>query len=272
MIPLHSVEDVPTYLHEAFIHGGYRKDLSLSECMASIFTVHNETVNIWTHGVVAVVFWRRFFRMAQSHRGHPLALYCACFAAVFSASFLAHTFSAFPSEEVYRFLWRLDWSMISVAMFGTFHALVHSAYHHDKRLKVRWTRLFGISTATMFGAVNMPGFVGQSTGLKAFGGLIPIPCLVAFVVDSCYRLPKVQVAQFAQDMVGPIMLSIVGLAIYGSASPERFYDDGRFDCFGNSHNIHHAWTILFSVWMYRNAKSWPISSKDELPLMYSSAA
>lgn len=43
--------DMPRHLQfNPFIHGGYRPMLSLSGCLHSLFYVHNETINILTHG------------------------------------------------------------------------------------------------------------------------------------------------------------------------------------------------------------------------------
>ena len=41
------------YLH---IKTGYRKQLSYQDCIYSIFCIHNETVNIWTHLGSSILF------------------------------------------------------------------------------------------------------------------------------------------------------------------------------------------------------------------------
>lgn len=46
----------------AFVHHGYRMPMSVWECVSSVFTLHNETFNVLTHGgawLVRPVLWRR---------------------------------------------------------------------------------------------------------------------------------------------------------------------------------------------------------------------
>lgn len=45
-------KDMPRHLQfNPYIQGGYRPLLSLSGCLHSLFYVHNETINILTHGI-----------------------------------------------------------------------------------------------------------------------------------------------------------------------------------------------------------------------------
>lgn len=48
---LHKIEDVPNYLrYNPYIKCGYRQQLDIKQCCSSLFYLHNETVNIYTHG------------------------------------------------------------------------------------------------------------------------------------------------------------------------------------------------------------------------------
>ena len=44
-----SVQEVPDFAKEISIETGYRACLGYDGCIKSIFKLHNETVNIWTH-------------------------------------------------------------------------------------------------------------------------------------------------------------------------------------------------------------------------------
>ena len=43
------IMQVDPALQNLYINTGYRLNYSLSECFKSLFTFHNETMNIWTH-------------------------------------------------------------------------------------------------------------------------------------------------------------------------------------------------------------------------------
>ena len=52
-----SVQQVPEHHKEISIYSGYRKRLEYQDCIKSIFKLHNETVNIWTHLLGFLIFF-----------------------------------------------------------------------------------------------------------------------------------------------------------------------------------------------------------------------
>ena len=52
-----SVQEVPEFAKEISIETGYRACLGYDGCIKSIFKLHNETVNIWTHLLGFVFFF-----------------------------------------------------------------------------------------------------------------------------------------------------------------------------------------------------------------------
>ena len=55
--PLLTVQQVPEQHKEISIISGYRQRLEYEDCLRSIFRLHNETVNIWTHLLGFLVFF-----------------------------------------------------------------------------------------------------------------------------------------------------------------------------------------------------------------------
>ncbi|EQC30711.1 hypothetical protein SDRG_11470 [Saprolegnia diclina VS20] len=55
----HTLEDEGfSYLGDnSYIHHGYRLHYSLKESFFSLFELHNETMNVWTHLIGSIVFW-----------------------------------------------------------------------------------------------------------------------------------------------------------------------------------------------------------------------
>ena len=52
-----NVQDVPDHHKEISIITGYRQRLEYQDCIKSIFKLHNETVNIWTHLLGFIFFF-----------------------------------------------------------------------------------------------------------------------------------------------------------------------------------------------------------------------
>jgi adiponectin receptor len=47
---------VPEYLQNAFISAGYRVEYNWKACLKSVFSLHNETLNVWTHFIGFLIF------------------------------------------------------------------------------------------------------------------------------------------------------------------------------------------------------------------------
>jgi len=54
---------VPDYLQNAFIDAGYRVEYNWKACLKSVFSLHNETWNVWTHFVGFLIFATLTFQL-----------------------------------------------------------------------------------------------------------------------------------------------------------------------------------------------------------------
>lgn len=53
-----SIRDAPWYLRgNPFITHGYRGDFTVKQSVASVLWFHNESANIWSHFLAALLFW-----------------------------------------------------------------------------------------------------------------------------------------------------------------------------------------------------------------------
>mgnify|MGYP001228031431 CR=1 FL=1 len=64
------VQEVPDHHKEISIFGGYRQRLEYKDCLWSIFKLHNETVNIWTHLIGFLIFFSLMVRDALWGQEH----------------------------------------------------------------------------------------------------------------------------------------------------------------------------------------------------------
>lgn len=56
MVCLCSSHHAPAYMQNAFINAGYRVDYHWKTCVRSVFRLHNETLNVWTHFIGFLLF------------------------------------------------------------------------------------------------------------------------------------------------------------------------------------------------------------------------
>lgn len=138
------------YKDNEHITGGYRPEsFSTSACFASLTYMHNETVNIYTHMIPAIVFlFAQTFILFLLHRRFPEAkpldyivfsffLLSACIA--MSLSFLYHTLMNHSMGISYLWL-RLDYVGILALILGEFISGIRVGFYCNPTLqKIYWS-------------------------------------------------------------------------------------------------------------------------------------
>lgn len=146
---LTSAEVPPWYGHNSFIHTGYRPIIgSVKLCFESLGYVHNETANIYTHlvpAVVAVVGNYGLYVYFSSH--YPNAswrdqlvfhIYLSACIICFGISSIYHMLLC--HSEAYASLWaRFDYATIVVQILGSFISGIYIGFYCEPHLqKLYW--------------------------------------------------------------------------------------------------------------------------------------
>jgi adiponectin receptor len=143
-------DEVPHWQQDnCYIHGSYRRPSgSYQRSFASLFRIHNETVNIYTHlipGLAALPCSFALFknlqpRYAQATRGDVLALSCFFLgaAACLSMSAIYHTISN-HSPRANKLGNQLDYVGIVFLISGSFIPSIYYGFWCDATLqKIYW--------------------------------------------------------------------------------------------------------------------------------------
>jgi len=259
-IKLLHVNEVPEYAQEKDIKTGYRDSLDYMGCIGSIFCLHNETVNIWTH-LLGFVFF--FYLMVinliqpQPHiRDSPdhlativqLVTYQACML----SSSLFHTFLC-HSAQVKRTWQELDHACILIAMFGTYVRIIINHFQcfplvqlsHLSVVFLLFGSIFYIkySPWTSSTKVSLPLFFSVALySVAPFGHWIHL----SFSIENS-NVDSLMICW----MFFPFLLGAVGVLFYVSHFPESMAPLGQVDICGASHQIWHV--LIFSgmvSWYY----------------------
>ncbi|XP_074523042.1 membrane progestin receptor beta-like [Halichoeres trimaculatus] len=259
--------DIPSLFRERFILSGYRPvGLSWRCYILSLFQIHNETVNVWSHLLAAICVVMRFMVFTilqgggflgvrlQGPEGQgfsvdasslPLVLYVLSAITYLSCSAAAHLFQS-HSEEAHYSLFFLDYVGVAVHQYGC--ALALFLYSSD----FAWTQ-------SMLGQVFLPAaallaWLSCTTCCYAklcFRRPYPlhrklcqvVPLGVAYLLDIspvAHRLmfhrwtnnPALQL-HFLQ-----VVLFLLSAFFFSCPIPE-FFHPGSFDVIGHSHQLFH---------------------------------
>ncbi|XP_045889575.1 membrane progestin receptor beta-like [Micropterus dolomieu] len=259
--------DVPPLFRERFILSGYRPvGLSWRCYVLSLFQIHNETLNVWSHLLAAVCVALRFmaftvlqgggilgFRL-QGPEGQgfsvdvsslPLVHYVFSAVTYLSCSATAHLLQS-RSEQAHYSLFFLDYVGVAVYQYGC--ALALCLYSSDSA----WTQ-------SMLGQVFLPAaalLAWFSCAACCYAKLrfrrpYPlhrklcqvVPMGVAYLLDISPIAHRLITGSWASNSALPlhclqVVLFLLSAFFFSCPIPERF-SPGRFDIVGHGHQLFH---------------------------------
>lgn len=245
---------LPNWLRDNdYLLKGHRPPLpSSKECFKSIFRIHTETGNIWTHLIgalsfigIAVYFLTRPTVEIQFQEkivfgafffGAIVCLFCSA---------LFHTFYCY-SPGVSKFFNKIDYCGISVLTIGSFIPWLYYAFYCESVPKVVYLVLIimlGLSciVVSLWDKFSEPDFRAIRAGMFMALGLSGlIPAVHYGIIFGGYKAFNVGALGWLILMA---ILYIVGACLYAARIPERLFP-GKFDIWFQSHQIFHVFVVI----------------------------
>lgn len=245
---------LPVWLKDNdFILGYHRPQLNTCvACFKSIFRVHTETGNIWTH----LLGCGSFLVILIYFLSHPPELIQWQEKLVFSAFFLGavvclglsclyHTLSC-HSETIGLLFNRLDYAGIAFLTIGSFVPYLYYSFYCMLWAKLFYTFLIAaLGTSAIFVSMHRsftsPRFRPLRAGLFMALGLSGlIPCIHTIILDGFWHSIYTGSLGWLALMA---FLYLSGATIYAVRVPERLFP-GRFDIWFQSHQIFHVFVVV----------------------------
>ncbi|KAI9591623.1 hemolysin-III related-domain-containing protein [Syncephalis fuscata] len=254
-----SFEELPREWQEnQYILTGYRFVASKKECLLSIFRLHNETGNIWTHllgalFVLCIAIYCHLNQLPQATLGdHFIFLFffiaatkCLC------CSVLFHTFTCHVRLTVMKRAATLDYIGISLLISASVMVTAYYGFYCDESL----ARLY-MTTAGIVGAIGfvLPWFDWFDskefrlvrTGifvLMGGAGLFPLLHLInSRGLEATFH--------FITPLFWSLAMYLSGVFVYANHYPERLFP-GWFDRWGSSHQFWHMFVVAGIWYQYR---------------------
>ncbi|BET02322.1 receptor [Nesidiocoris tenuis] len=244
---------LPSWLQDNdYLHNGHRPPLpSFSACFKSIFRIHTETGNIWTHLLGCIAFSAGLLvYMTRSEEELPLpdklalgtyfigAIICLGF------SFTFHTVYC-HSEFVGKLFSKLDYCGIAIQITGSFVPwLYYSFYCKVRRMMVylSFVIILGIASivVSLWDKFSESRFRPWRAGIFAIFGLSGVVPAVHYVIEEGWVNAITYASLDWLILMG--FLYLLGAALYAFRVPECFFP-GRFDIWFQSHQIFHVLVI-----------------------------
>lgn len=250
-----SDSQVPKLFRETGLKCGYRKPYqSIRYYLASIFQIHNETVNIWTHLIGCFVIW---FVIAEYHKildfwsnkqSWSIMILGICVIITHLLSTIAHIFNS-KSEKWNYNCWMIDYMGCNIYGFGS--GIEAFYIHADKSTYEQFEFLYlpmlllaallsyfclcyakvryGLTDGIKRKWIMVCGYMGKT--------VLTMRMVIPRYIDCYYDN---ECSMFSLNHIVLVYLLFVLQAVFfASHIPERFYP-GKFDIVGQGHQIFHV--------------------------------
>ncbi|KAJ5671549.1 hemolysin-III channel protein Izh2 [Penicillium longicatenatum] len=272
-----SYNDVPEwYSDNPYILTGYRPiSNSTQTCLSSLFYLHNESINIYSHLIPAVAFllaeWTLYHYLQMWYPHTPLQdqiilaffLLTATICLGMSATF--HTLMN-HSEDVCNLWLQLDFIGIVILILGDYVSGINMVFYCEHDLKcIYWGMIGTLSVVCLIILVN-PRFQGlrwRTFRLETFVTMGLFGVAPFFHGIARFGFMQMMKQSGAPFFIAEELLLALGAVVYIVSShincgieenslmnqwiqtrvPESL-DPGKFDIFGSSHQIFHVLVVL----------------------------
>lgn len=220
--------------------------LSVWQCLISIFHLHNQTANIWTHALGVFLAHYHWYYHFPAHLKAPLdrIIFCGAYVGILASyycSIVYHVFNVDGRQQA-CFLSQVDYFGIILHLLGNLTAVGYFVYYDQL-----WSQVTYVTTFLLIGVISLT--LNYYAMLSSVSNRMSSTKRVAFFIGvAIFSLPP----QFA---IGPKFEDwrlgvnafvsdacyILAAGVYLAKWPERTLP-GRFDLF-NSHAVFHLLII-----------------------------
>ena len=257
---LYTFDELPLHLRDnPFILTNYRAYLSSAECIQSVFEIHNETGNIWTHLLGFFFFlglglWVLIDVVPRGASAWNYAIFViltlGCMGCM-ACSTTFHTMAAHMSLERFKRFHAMDYLGITLLIVASFVPCCYYVFVCQPYLQ--WGYLAMICTIGSAGIITplMPFFEEEYFFWPRLGIYVSIVC--SGLAPAAHTFLGTPVNATTQYMyIGVLLMFLLygtGVVIYASNFPERFAP-GRFDVWLMSHQIWHYFVLMAAIVHY----------------------
>jgi len=249
--------DVPSYLqHNKFITAGYRVNYTAKRCLYSIFQLHNETFEIWTHLLATAFFVLAWKPVITDYIPEPrwgdvlvMSVFFVCTILQMANSTIFHVFNC-QSPNSYKWAARLDYSGISIMIIGCYIPPLYYGFVCYPNIGLFY--IFSFLSLGLIGVCigliptfNTPRYIVVRISLYLTIGW---SCLIPVVHLSYLMGFDLVWAQGGKGLLCMGVLYSFGATLYASRTPERFFKEGTFNMsMWSSHVLWHYFTIAAAL-------------------------
>jgi len=239
-----------------YIRSGYRaQSNSYTKSWKSLGYLHNETVNIYTHligallaAISSVVSYQALGPRYETATREDVWAFGCYFAGAIACLGMSGTYHTIQNHSHEVAVWgnKLDYLGIVFLIWGSFVPVLYYAFGAEPELrKTYWAMITTLAAGTSIVSTH-PKF--RTPALRPFRALmfVLMGLSAVFPVLHGIRLYGVEHMRKSIGLDWVLLqgaLYIAGAAIYAARIPEK-WSPGKYDIWGSSHQIFHVLVVL----------------------------
>jgi len=243
--------DAPVWMHgDSLILRGYRREQnSFQRCYQSLWYLHNESVNIWSHLSIGIFFSFLALReavLSLHDRSNPAMSDFWALQTFLIGATLCLFFSSFyhcvncHSELVARRFLKADYLGIVFNITSTSISAAYVGLSDEQWIARCYITVILICGLTAFWIVLDPHMDGPETAKWRVGVFVALGASGVVPIIHAVLSPNLSLRGFPlMHIFASSVLYLSGAAIYVTRIPERYWP-GVFDIWGASHQIFHV--------------------------------
>jgi adiponectin receptor len=235
-----------------YIYDNYRKPLSFINCILSLFTLHNETINIYTHLLPGLYFIYSLYNVfGYNYYINALIKYkfCILFGYISAiimclTSAFAHTFYII-NKKWSNYSWKLDF--IGIIIINLSHQIYDSILYSNL---ISNNILYFIVFEILFALYCILRILNGNIEVRRYWGITypimssTVLTIPLFIYSQYFSTNIILNNAISGSLKCSILVFTSGLFFFTGKFPEKYYNPkGIFNNF-NSHTIHHILIIL----------------------------
>ena len=253
---LMQMDQTPAEYHYPYILGGYRVNYTLVQCLRSIFSWHNETVNIWTHLLPLICFLVLCAFFLTEFLVHPMDALETVTVAVFFFGisvclFVSCCFHIFKpiSVDCQSCLLQFDMSGVAFNIVGNMFVMLYYGFFCEGNTQIAYFCTIPLyllvgGVVSYHGSHKKHGWM-----IRVMGGLFLILLGLVPFIHIIFVMNAARWMEGFLPMVVALILCAVGLWFYASGWPERSFGHFCNKTYFFSHAIWHLFIVASQVTM-----------------------
>jgi adiponectin receptor len=237
-----------------YILSGFREytEGSFMECSKSVFHVHNDTMNIWTHLAgaawsICAIYDVLFSSTTYNGVFYDKAVFCTFLFFTFMCFLASAAYHVYRSHSVamYKLFLVFDVGSIAIQIYGSVQLIAYFEMSCHSSLRIKW--MLGLAGLFVVSVGSVPYLLRHRLyNIRTL--LLTIFALSGFV-SHFHRLYLNGMHYTAKDwfifkhLIMTYVFPGLGLVLRRTKIPELFFP-GKFDIWLSSHQIFHVLVIM----------------------------